>query len=69
MANALNEDTIQLFSRLYGSGSTDYTYSFWIYINDYNKNYGEKMILERKYSQSGTDTYYFPPNIFRRKSK
>tara|TARA_B100000925_G_scaffold103599_1_gene76289 strand:+ start:2787 stop:3596 length:810 start_codon:yes stop_codon:yes gene_type:complete len=55
-----NEDTIQ-HSRLYGSGSTDYTYSFWIYINDYNKNYGEKkMILERKYSQSGTDTYYFP---------
>ena len=54
-----NKDTIQHTS-LYGSGSTDYTYSFWIYINDYNQNYGEKkMILERTFS-SGTDTYYFP---------
>jgi hypothetical protein len=60
MHSALDEVTIP-HSRLYGSGSTDYTYSFWIYINDYNQNYGEKkMILERKYSQSGTDKYYFP---------
>ena len=55
-----NEDTIQHTS-LYGSGSTDYTYSFWIYINDYNQNYGEKkMILERKYSQTDQGVYYFP---------
>ena len=55
-----NEDTIQHTS-LYGSGSTDYTYSFWIYINDYNQNYGEKkMILERKYSQTAQGVYYFP---------
>jgi hypothetical protein len=55
-----NEDTIQHTS-LYGSGSTDYTYSFWIYINDYNQNYGEKkMILERKYSQADQGVYYFP---------
>jgi hypothetical protein len=60
MHSALDKVTIP-HSRLYGSGSTDYTYSFWIYINDYNQNYGEKkMILEREYSQSGTDTYYFP---------
>jgi hypothetical protein len=61
MHSALNrEDTIQ-HTRIYGSGSTDYTYSFWIYINDYNQNYGEKkMILERKYLQSGNDYYYFP---------
>ena len=38
-----------------------YTYSFWIYINDYNQNYGEKkMILERKYSQTDQGVYYFP---------
>jgi len=50
-------------SRLYGSGSTDYTYSFWIYINDYNKNYGEKkMILERTYQQTGQDVYF--PQIY-----
>ena len=62
MHSALNKDTIQ-HSRLYGSGSTDYTYSFWIYINDYNKNYGEKkMILERTYQQTGQDVYF--PQIY-----
>jgi len=61
MHSALDyQDTIQHTS-LYGSGSTDYTYSFWIYINDYNQNYGEKkMILERKYSQTDQGVYYFP---------
>ena len=60
MHSANNEDTIQHTS-IYGSGSTDYTYSFWIYINDYNQNYGEKkMILERKSSQTGQGEYYFP---------
>jgi hypothetical protein len=48
------------YKKLYGSGSTDYTYSFWIYINDYNKNYGDKkMILERK-EKLGDTNYYFP---------
>jgi hypothetical protein len=60
MHSALNESIIRHTS-LYGSGSTDYTYSFWIYINDYNQNYGEKkMILERKYSQAAQGVYYFP---------
>ena len=60
MHSALNEKTIQ-HARIYGSGSTDYTYSFWIYINDYNQNYGDKkMILERKSSQTGQGVYYFP---------
>jgi len=55
-----NEETIQHTS-LYGSGSTDYTYSFWIYINDYNQNYGEKkMILERKSPGGDQGEYYFP---------
>jgi len=60
MHSALKKDIIQHTS-LYGSGSTDYTYSFWIYINDYNQNYGEKkMILERQYSQTDQGVYYFP---------
>jgi hypothetical protein len=58
--NAWNEPIEIKSSKLKGSGSNNYTYSFWIYINDYNKNYGEKkMILERSKQEkvdSGTTT-------------
>jgi len=46
--NAYNEPIEIKSSKLKGSRSNDYTYSFWIYINDYNEFYGQKkMILER----------------------
>jgi len=60
--NAKISETIQS-SKLKGSGSNDYTYSFWIYINDYNKNYGEKkMILERSETENNKTTYF--PRIY-----
>ena len=61
--NALNQPIEINSSKLKGSGSNDYTYSFWIYINDYNKFYGEKkMILERSTKISGKNVYF--PRIY-----
>ena len=61
--NALDNQKDIQYSKLKGSGSNDYTYSFWIYINDYNKFYGEKkMILERSKNENGKITYY--PRIY-----
>jgi hypothetical protein len=60
MHSALENPVNIPYKKLYGSGSTDYTYSFWIYINDYNQNYGDKkMILERKKTVNN-NTFYFP---------
>ena len=62
--NALDNQKEIPYGKLKGSGSTNYTYSFWIYINDYNKFYGEKkMILERSEtvgSGATAKTIYFP---------
>ena len=62
--NALDNEKDIPYGKLKGSGSTNYTYSFWIYINDYNKFYGEKkMILERSEtvgSGATAKTIYFP---------
>lgn len=62
--NALDNQKDIQYSKLKGSGSNDYTYSFWIYINDYNKFYGEKkMILERSKtigSGASAKKVYFP---------
>ena len=53
------EDLSIKASKLSGAGSTNYTYSFWIYVNDYNINYGEKkLVLQRKHV--GTDNTYYP---------
>jgi hypothetical protein len=61
--NALNQPIEINSSKLKGSGSNDYTYSFWIYINDYNKFYGEKkMILERSTIVGGNKVYF--PRIY-----
>ena len=65
--NAWNEPIEIPSSKLKGSGSNDYTYSFWIYINDYNKNYGEKkMILERSNTIkiNGSDKPLYYPRIY-----
>ena len=53
------------YGKLKGSGSTNYTYSFWIYINDYNKFYGEKkMILERSETVGDTAKIIYYPRIY-----
>ena len=45
--------------KLKGAGSADYTYSFWIYVNDYSVNYGEKkLVMQRKHV--GVDETYYP---------
>jgi len=62
------KETITISSdKLKGSGSNDYTYSFWIYINDYNEYYGEKkMILERSNTIkiNGKDIPLYYPRIY-----
>ena len=61
--NALDNQKEIPYGKLKGSGSTNYTYSFWIYINDYNKFYGEKkMILERSKTENNKTTYF--PRIY-----
>ena len=61
--NALDNQKDIPYGKLKGSGSNDYTYSFWIYINDFNEFYGEKkMILERSKNENGKITYY--PRIY-----
>jgi len=61
--NALDNPIEIPYGKLKGSGSTNYTYSFWIYINDYNKFYGEKkMILERSKTENNKTTYF--PRIY-----
>jgi hypothetical protein len=61
--NAYNYPLEIPYGKLKGSGSNDYTYSFWIYINDFNEFYGEKkMILERSKKENGKITYY--PRIY-----
>jgi hypothetical protein len=65
--NALDNQKVIQSSKLKGSGSNNYTYSFWIYINDYNKNYGEKkMILERSNTIkiNGSDKPLYYPIIY-----
>ena len=45
--------------------STNYTYSFWIYINDYNHRYGEKKdIISRGVYSDGTTPEKVYPRIY-----
>ena len=57
--NALNNTTSIKATKLSGSASADYTYSFWVYVNDYNKQYGEeKIILQRRTALGDTNIFY-----------
>ena len=56
--NAKRNSQIIASKKLSGPTSTNYTYSFWIYINDFNYRYGdEKIILQRKNVVDGEDLY------------
>jgi hypothetical protein len=57
--NALNNTMSINATKLSGSASADYTYSLWVYVNDYNKQYGEeKIILQRRTALGDTNIFY-----------
>ena len=59
--NAKGNSQIIASKKLSGPTSTNYTYSFWIYINDFNYRYGdEKIILQRKNIDDDKQPLYLP---------
>lgn len=63
--NAKGNSQIIASKKLSGPTSTNYTYSFWIYINDFNYRYGdEKIILQRRNKVDDVDgEYLYLPKI------
>lgn len=59
MHNGMKNEVRINSEKLSVSKSADYTYSFWIYVNDYNKFYGnEKVVLKRSETIQGKEKVF-----------
>ena len=59
-----NSETIKATTLPNGGTSLNYSYTFWIYINDYNYNYGDTKVILDRHESTQTATNHHTPLIY-----
>lgn len=60
MHNGMKNELRINSEKLSVSKSADYTYAFWVYVNDYNKFYGDEKVLLKRSVTKGNKEIIFP---------